>query len=147
MADRYITSGFTQTENLQIVAAYATSVNDTLWKIQLSLKNTGTTAATIDNIFINDVPISNFKGQNVILTNNSKQWIPDEINVTIGSGKTSQISIDSISITINPGENATISFFLNKTSTPTITFNHGQMITIKIHTASGRDYPRQLTLP
>ncbi len=109
-----ITSGFTQTENLQIVSSYATAVTNG-WNVTIVLKNTGTVAATIDNIFINGIPISNAQGVS---------WYN-------GTGTT-----------IDPGKNVTIVIVLEQG-----TFSPGQMVNIKIHTASGRDYPTTVTLP
>ncbi len=112
-----VTSGFTQTENLQIVSSYATAVTnpDNGWNVTIVLKNTGTVAATIDNIFINGIPISNAQGVS---------WYN-------GTGTT-----------IDPGKNVTIVIVLKQG-----TFSPGQMVNIKIHTASGRDYPTTVTLP
>lgn len=141
-----ITTGFTQTENLQIVTGYAETVkissntslsiplNITInnqtqsltgynilvnytgdgWMITIQVKNTGTVSATIDNIFINGVPITNEQGV-----------IAYKIDQT----------------TINPGETTAIHILLGSP------FTHGQMVSIKIHTASGRDYPKTVTLP
>jgi len=175
-----ITSGFTQTENLQIVSSYAqvgnyynftvnntkplnytllfgvgnyywglytnnwTSFNLTYpnvakatinvtnlvhgsswfpskngtdgWVIRIMIKNTGTVQATIDNIFINNVPLSNAAG--VVCYNGT--------SASIASGKELQILI-----------------FLESGTH----FSSGQMVNIKIHTASGRDYPTTITLP
>jgi len=154
-----ITSGFTQTENLQIVSSYAepainitinTTVksnyianislgsqwinltennitnyhiqivknvtNATGWVIFLDVKNTGTTTATIDNIFINNIPISSQPG--VLLYNGTKT-------------------------TINQGKHAKIIIVLQSGKY----FSAGQMINIKIHSASGRDYPVTVKLP
>lgn len=141
-----IVSGFTQTENLQILSGYAETVtiyantslsqplnitlnnqNQTLtgysilanytgsgWLITIHVKNTGTVSTTIDNIFINGVPL------------NSKQGV---------------IAYKIDDTTIESGANTTIHILLG---TP---FTHGQMVSIKIHTASGRDYPKTITLP
>ena len=141
-----ITSGFTQTENLQIVSSYAetatissnTSLTPPLnitingqtqsptgytilanytgsgWVVNITVKNTGTVSATIDNIFINGIPISNEKGV---------------------------IAYKIDSKTINPGDTTAIHILLGSP------FTHGQMVSIKIHTASGRDYPKTITLP
>lgn len=138
--------GFTQTENLQILTGYAEPVeiyantslpqplnitinnqNKTLsgytvlanytgsgWTITIQVKNTGTVSATIDNIFVNGIPISNEQGVIAYM-------IDDK--------------------TITPGETTTIHILLGSP------FTHGQMVNIKIHTASGRDYPKTITLP
>lgn len=139
-------SGFTQTENLQIVTGYAETVtiysntsltpplnitingqNQTLtgytiftnytgsgWMVTIQVKNTGTVSATIDNIFINGVPITNEKGVVAYKIDNK---------------------------TINPGDTTAIHILLGSP------FTHGQMVSVKIHTASGRDYPKTVTLP
>ncbi len=171
-----ITSGFTQTENLQIVSSYAEagkynttnttvtigtkqyvigninfnittpgitlyeynwssskvvainitngklglSYKDVLnvskpgWLIKITVKNTGTVAATIDNIFINNIPVGGEKG--IVIYNGT-------------------------STTINPGGSKTLYIFVYSP------FSAGQMVNIKIHTASGRDYPTTITLP
>ena len=168
-----ITSGFTQTENLQISSSYAeagnyyiyikpgtyynltfktgtyniiiwsnntspttnsnlwivdgqygvsfsyvntTARNGTLgWLVKISIKNTGTVAATIDNIFVNNIPIKNEKG--IVVYNGT-------------------------ATTIDPGKNRTLYIFICSQG-----FSAGQMVNIKIHTASGRDYPTTVTLP
>ncbi len=113
-----VTSGFTQTENLQIVSSYATAVDTPVkgWNITIVLKNTGTVAATIDNIFINGIPAQN--------NTNGVYWLN-------GTGTT-----------IEPGKSIRIIIVLEQGQ-----FSSGQMVNIKIHTASGRDYPTTVTLP
>ena len=112
-----ITSGFTQTEDLQIVSSYATAITTPVngWNVTIEIKNTGTTAATIDNIFVNGIPANNANGV---------YWFN-------GTGTT-----------IKPGGKATIIITLQQGP-----FTAGQMVNIKIHTASGRDYPTTVTLP
>ena len=112
-----ITSGFTQTENLQIVSSYAV-YNNTASKFNITIivKNTGTVAATINNIFINGRPWNDY-GSNVTVNP-----LPPQ-------------NIDS-------GKNITLNVLLKYPA-----FTHGQMVNIKIHTASGRDYPTTVTLP
>ena len=51
---------FTGFEQLQIVSAYAETVNDG-WNVTVVVKNTGTAPATIDNIFINGKPASSYE--------------------------------------------------------------------------------------
>jgi len=116
-----LVGSFTQTENLQIISAYAErdSTNGG-WKINIQVKNTGTTDATIDNIFINGKPISSYNGGITVNPDVTSQTIP----IKSGNEKTIQITIGS-----NAG------------------FSSGQMVEVKIHTASGKEYPRQVTLP
>jgi FlaG/FlaF family flagellin (archaellin) len=123
-----IVGGFTTVENLQITYAYAkqtvynitidnTQKNISGWSIQLRVENKGTGTATIDEVFINGVPIGQI--QNTSIT------------PPIGNG-----------ISINPGEYKEITINL-----PSGTFSSGQQVEIKLHTASGKEYPKMVTLP
>jgi len=120
-----ITSGFTQTENLEIIAAYAnkTSTNPDTWNVTIEIKNTGTVAATIDNIFINGRPYSSY-GTDVVVYQND--------TTTTFTGN----------FPINPGQSGKLYIILKGP-----TFSSGSLVNIKIHTASGRDYPATVTLP
>ena len=51
-----ITGLFTRYERLEIVSAYATGSQATGFTIHLTVKNTGTTIVTIDEVFINGKP-------------------------------------------------------------------------------------------
>jgi len=127
-----LVGSFTATENIQIISAYAErSGND--WKITLQVKNVGTTDASIDNIFINGKPAS------AISTSLGS------INATIGQSTSSYSgsNLTSINIPLKAGGNATITIEIKGNSD----FSSGQMVEIKLHTASGKEYPKQVTLP
>jgi len=163
-----ITSGFTQTENLQIVSAYAEASNNITfvyktstysfynvslgttykilpyknntypynlvngtaakiikplinvsgWLVTIIIKNTGTSAATIDNIFVDNVPVSTAKGV---------------------------IAYNETGFTINQGDTKTIYIILYNNQT--YGYTSGIQLNIRIHSASGRDYPTTITLP
>jgi len=138
-----ITSGFTQTENLQIVAAYATwDKNLAVWNVTLTVKNTGTTAATIDMIFVNDKPIT--------ITGKSINKVVNLTETTINPGDTAKIALYLTNYTYDNANNPLNKIFgvTNNDLLQALSgYSHGQMVNVKIHTASGRDYPRQLTLP
>ncbi len=119
-----LTSSFTGVEKLEIVNAYAeyNAATDS-WTVHIKIKNTGTKAATIDGIFINNKP-----------------------------GNLDNANIDTGSWTLNPGTEAEITFSLNGpsgTATAIVddTFTSGQTVSIVIHTASGGQYPASVTLP
>ena len=113
-----LTSTFTGVEKLEIVNAYAVwDSNASQWNVTIIVRNTGTKPATIDDVFINNIPIMK------------------KLSITFTNGKT-----------INPGTNTTIEFQLS-TKIDNLTFTHGQTISIVIHTASGGQYPAQITLP
>ena len=123
-----ITSGFTQTENLQIVSSYASGNSTNGWNITLIVKNTGTVAATIDNVFVNGKPYSSL-GLTIYVNGTRTGGVFQKLTSTY---------------TINPGETITLKVEIPKNTTG---FTDGQMVNVKIHTASGRDYPATVTLP
>jgi len=123
-----LVGSFTATENIQIISAYATGSQGN-WTIYLTVKNVGTTDATIDNIFINGKPLPGDQIINATYGNNNSSFSP-----TTG-------------ISLKAGENINITIKIGGTSTSIGTFSSGQMVEIKLHTASGKEYPKQVTLP
>ncbi|WP_042667329.1 archaellin/type IV pilin N-terminal domain-containing protein [Desulfurococcus amylolyticus] len=117
-----LVGSFTGTENLQIVSAYATKNNDG-WTIYLQVKNVGTVDVTIDNIFINGVPVSGLTGYVQSITVNGEVQDMSNINIPIGTGKTVNMEIAVKG------------------------YVAGQMLEIKLHSAAGKEYPKQITLP
>jgi uncharacterized protein YxeA len=115
-----IVGGFTTVENLQITYAYAEKTDEG-WSIQLKVENKGTGTATIDEVFINNMPHQQATAQ-VFVGN---------INKT-----------GNITISINPGDGVSITIKL-----PGGRFSSGQQVEIKLHTASGKEYPKMVTLP
>ncbi|MEM4655033.1 MAG: DUF4352 domain-containing protein [Thermosphaera sp.] len=109
-----IVGGFTTVENLQITYAYA-STQENGWKIELKVENKGTADATIDEIFINGVPIGSMEAEMDVV-------LPHPIKT---------------------GESKTIIITLTSDSG----FRAGQQVEIKLHTASGKEYPKMVTLP
>ncbi|MEM0111057.1 MAG: archaellin/type IV pilin N-terminal domain-containing protein [Desulfurococcus sp.] len=121
-----LVGSFTGTENLQIVSAYATKNTDGTWTIYLEVKNVGTVDVTIDNIFVNGVPVSSVTNVQTISYTYSPTTTsvnPNNINIPIKTGGTIKMNI------------------IVKDYTP------GQMLEIKLHSAAGKEYPKQVTLP
>ena len=127
-----LVGGFTGTENLQIVNAYAVS-KDGGWNVTLQVKNAGTTTATIDQIFINGIPY----GQ-ITVTGTT-------VSVTITTSPPSGTTTPPVSITA--GNSVAITLFIPKGSAEALSFDSGQQVEIKLHTASGKTYPVQVVLP
>jgi len=129
-----LVGSFTATENIQIISAYAEQQTGDGWKITLEVKNVGTTDATIDNIFINGKPVSNC-GSN------------DGITVSADS-KTVDFS-NSGTIPLPAGQDKTITITIPSGTVTCLStkFTSGQMVEVKLHTASGKEYPKQVTLP
>ena len=113
---------FTGFEEVQITYAYANGSEGTnSWEgdIIVKLKNTGTSAATIDEIFINGKPYNDWEAK---------------------------ISPDvELPLSLAPGSEATIKLTFSDTEDGE--FHSGQSVEIKIHTASGKEYPKLIVLP
>ncbi|MGC8954345.1 MAG: archaellin/type IV pilin N-terminal domain-containing protein, partial [Desulfurococcus sp.] len=124
-----LVGSFTGTENLQIVSAYATKNPDGNWTIYLQVKNVGTVDVTIDNIFINGVPVSSLtnKVQSIIAKTQDKTTTYDASNMS------------NISIPIGTGQTANMNITVQG-------YTAGQMLEIKLHSAAGKEYPKQITL-
>jgi archaellum component FlaG (FlaF/FlaG flagellin family) len=118
---------FTGFEQIQIISAVPTFDNDNnRFTITLTVRNTGTAAASVDNLFINGVPFDN--PINVQWDNNN--WDPGTAR-TLAPGQQVQITIT----------------FDDQTAWAGGTLTHGVSVEIKLHTASGKEYPKLVVLP
>jgi flagellin-like protein len=113
---------FTGFEQLQI-----TSIYDDADGIYVTVQNTGTSTATITEIFVNGLP-STQVGLQVQLQN-------EQGNV--------QGELATGGITFPPGSSATLQITLNNHP---FTVRPGVSLEIKLHTASGKDYPKLIVL-
>jgi flagellin-like protein len=120
---------FTGFEQVQIVSAIPT-FNNTQFNITLTVKNTGTSAASPDNILINGYPFSNPITVYWNGTANNQIWQP-------GTTKT-----------LPPGSTAVIYIVFNdNTAWAGGRLTHGTSVEIRIHTASGKEYSKLVVLP
>ena len=126
-----ITGTFTRYEKLEITYAYAEQTASDSWTITIRVKNTGPSQATIDDIFINGKPVSAWGSSTV-------QTI--SVTNTAWSTSTTTVPLSGMSISLKSGEEATIVLYVTG-------FKSGQTIEIKLHTAAGNEYPKQVTLP
>lgn len=125
-----LVGGFTGTENLQIVNAYATASTGG-WTVTVQVKNAGTTTATIDQIFVNGIPYQSIT-----------------ISATAAGATATTISVSSpLPISLNPGNETIIFIFIPRGTGTPLSFSPGQQVEIKLHTASGKTYPAQVVLP
>jgi len=138
-----IASGYTSFEQIELPTVYAKYGNftdesgvhlDYGWKVTISLKNTGSADATVDDIFLNTVPLKDYPSGWAL------NW-----STSTGDGSTNHtIPYSSLNITVTKGSTATLYLYLNSTVEGC---SPGTTINIKIHTASGRDYPTHVKLP
>ena len=126
-----ITGIFTRYEKLEVISAYATKTGANQWSVVIIVKNTGSTDATIDNIFINGIPYGTLYSDGAV-----------DSSVTVDS-ETVQPGTEAISL--GTGVQKTITFTLRKGNT--YTFTSGQVVEIKLHTAAGNEYPKSVQLP
>jgi len=134
-----IASGYTTFEQIELPTSYARwDGNKTFtnggWNVTIELKNTGSADATIDNIFLNGIPLSGYSSSSIRLyaDGQSVDLSSISISVTKGGSKTLLIHVEKYNATDNSGiEGCT----------------HGTWVDFKIHSASGRDYPTRVKLP
>ena len=126
-----IAGGNTSFEQIELPSIYAEVITTPSagWNITIDLKNTGSAAATVDNIYINSMPLDDFPTGDIIL------YGPDGAPVTLSS----------ISVSVANGNTETIVLQLKESTTDG--FTAGTRIEVKIHTAAGKDYPTSVRLP
>ena len=126
-----ITGTFTRYEKLEVTYAYAESISTPIngWKVTIKISNTGPSDATIDDVFINGKPLSAYAGSITSIS---------YTDTTSGSYTPGQ----TIDIKLASGDSVIIYLYLSNSA-----FDSGQTVEIKIHTAAGNEYPKQVTLP
>ena len=139
-----ITGLFTRYEKLEIVTAYAlVSASDgtDYFYVILNVRNTGTTSTTIDNIFINGIPLGSLNAvDNNVKVAARSAAITDPTATELSYNTTISYSIDS-------GEELWISINLGAVNNNPNGFTHGQIVEVKLHTAAGNEYPKSVQLP
>ncbi|MEM3714303.1 MAG: archaellin/type IV pilin N-terminal domain-containing protein [Nitrososphaeria archaeon] len=113
-----LTGAFTRFERVEIVNAYTAKGSGYTWTIYVYIKNTGSADSTITDIFINGLSLTDAGGT---LTG----AITTPYVLLAGDSKTLTISLTSAA------------------GRPYIS---GQTIEVKIHTASGAEYPKSVVL-
>ena len=89
-----IASGYTSFEQIELPTTYAKAISSpfTGWNVTIELKNTGSADATIDNIFINSIPLKDYTSGIRLYAN--------------GNNETSNLS--NLAISVNKGGSATL---------------------------------------
>jgi archaeal type IV pilus assembly protein PilA len=128
-----ISSQYNKVEKLEIVNAIVSpmSYGDiTTWTITISLKNTGTTSATITDIYLNDRPLTNSGSTN-------------PPNPTIGNG-----GWYASSPIILSGSSATFIIVITNggPAQPFTSLSPGVSMNFKLHSSGGMDYTKLIEL-
>jgi len=133
-----ITGLFTRYEKLEVVNAYATSNGAGNWTIFLTVKNSGTSDATIDEVFINGRPLNAYTNTTVCTANQTT-----DSTIVLGNE-----TLSASGISVKTGESYTLEIVIdNANSCLNMDFASGQIIEIKLHTAAGNEYPKSVQLP
>ena len=111
---------FTAAEKLEIVSLFAQQAPGGGWRVTITVRNTGTTPTSIDEIFINGIPREQCTGA---------QFPQLPIRLDPGGEQTFQITLD------DGGQCG-----------PT-TFRAGGSIEVKLHSTGGKEYPKLTVLP
>jgi flagellin-like protein len=139
-----IAGTYTRFEKVEVPTAYANKVsawtggNDPTgtdwvtgsgWNITVVLKNSGSAASTIDDVFVNGKPYDQFSY--VAIRYNDTELYPRD---------------GDLSLTINAGGSATVEILVLKGTDGDVTFSSGTTLDIKFHSAAGKEYPKLLEL-
>jgi len=121
-----IAGQYTKFEKVEIQTAVC--VKETgYWNITLKLKNTGTGAATLNGIFINEVEVDTYN-----------------VSVTTAPSATEATTSMSPSETVLSGATATIQVMIDDAWGAPVT--SGTTVNIKLHSAGGMDYIKLIEL-
>jgi len=120
---------FTRFEEVKIVSAYAESgksLGGTSYQfiVNMTLRNTGSADATIDNVIINGKPYTALTGVDIYIGGTKKD--PATSGEPLAAGETKTLGIG---IATAAG------------------FKSGQTLDIKIHTSAGHEYAKAVVLP
>jgi len=116
---------FTRFEEVKVISAYA-EISGNGFKVTMTLKNTGSADATIDNVIINGKPFQSWTSISGITIGNSTLDPSKSTYVPLKSGEQKDMIITIISMA---------------------DFKSGQTLDVKVHTAAGHDYAKAVVLP
>lgn len=123
-----ISSQYTKFEKVEVSNAIISTPAAGTWNVIVTLKNTGTSSATINDVFINDRPLA--KTIPLLAAAGNGAW--DNTATTIASGATLTINIQ-----VKNGGLATDPFY---------SLSAGTTINMKFHSAGGMDYLKLVEL-
>jgi len=121
-----ISSQYTQFEKVEIATGYAQSITGG-WNITISVKNSGSAAATITDVFVNDVPIDAYDSK------------------ALPAAGTSTTDVPATGLPLTTGQESTI--YVVIASGGASTLSSGTTVNIKLHSAGGMDYIKLIRLP
>jgi flagellin-like protein len=115
---------YTRYEKIEFVGAYAEyDATNTKWTITVTVKNTGSADASIDNILLNGKPYGNIDDATVTVD-------PDVASTPLSMKVGAQAQIV---ITIEPDEGSS--------------FVSGVSVEVRLRSSGGQEYPKTVSLP
>ena len=133
-----ISSQYTQFEKVEIQTGYATynssaAASGSYWNVTMVIKNSGSADATINMVFLNDVPCdsSNYAVTSTPLNN----W---------------GVSFASTGVVLQPGQSTTIYMLIDNPPSAInalANLSSGTTVNLKLHSAGGMDYIKLIKLP
>lgn len=128
-----ISGQYTKFEKVELTTAYSTRVAGSGWLITIDLRNTGTTASTLNTVFINEKPL-NSTGYGA---SDFPSGVGDRIVTNIEEGGT----------TIGSGASDTFRVWIwNDGTNGYGTLSSGTTLNVKLHSAGGMDYIKLVEL-
>ena len=112
-----ISSQYTKYESVGIISGVCTNTGGN-WTLSFILKNSGTSTASLLNIFINDIEIDNYTTGAV-----AGQWTSDMTSP----------------MTITSGQIVSVNIYISSSKVGS-TLSSGTSVNIKFHSAAGMDY-------
>jgi flagellin-like protein len=129
-----ISSQYTQFEKVEIQTGYGSYNSSTVsWGVTMVIKNSGSADATINMVFLNDVPCktANYGATAAPLN----EW---------------GVSFASTGVTLQPGQSTTVYIYIDNpcSGIPELAnLSAGTTINVKLHSAGGMDYIKLIKLP
>jgi flagellin-like protein len=146
---------FTRFEKLEFVSAYpvkyASNSTHDAFNITISVKNSGTSPATVTKFFFNGIPDTTVNSTNIGAGKKVDDTDHSGLRILYGSSAataTSLFEADKTTVTVNPGETKTFSIHMLYNATIGSGYAvSGVSLEITIQTAAGNQYPKSITLP
>ena len=129
-----ISSQYTQFEKVEIQTGYATyNSSGSYWNVTMVIKNSGSADATINMVFLNDVPCEsgNYGATSAPLND----W---------------GVSFASSGVVLQPGQSTTIYMLIDSPPSAVnalANLSSGTTVNLKLHSAGGMDYIKLIKLP
>ena len=120
---------FTAAEKLEIVSLYPLQQQNGGWTVSITVRNTGTTPTSIDQVFINGIPIDQCRNVQLQFDNQAMDLQQNPIRLDPGQEQNFQINIARDA---QCGQSR---------------FIPGGSIEIKLHSTGGKEYPKLTVLP